>query len=99
MVVQLRYGTELEESESEILRKFGPIIAANWVQHARSTASLEWIAINSDTEPKRLAVLRVRGNRKEIMRESIWSFERKSLDQFKNEFIENAMRYSNENPS
>lgn len=99
MKVQLHYGTELDASESEILRKFEPTIKANWVQHSISTASMEWTAINMDAEPKRIAILRVRSNRKEIVRESIWSLERKSLEQFKDEFIEKAMRYASEDPS
>lgn len=97
MEVQLHYGTELDPSESEILLKFEPIIKANWVQHAISTASLEWTALDVDAEPKRLAILRVRSDRKEIVRESIWSLERKSFEQFKDEFIDKAMQYSSEN--
>ena len=89
---KVHYSQDLENNEIEILRKFEATIIANWGIH--SNYNLEWTLFNDDAEPKRYAILSVRNNHNQLIKESLWSLGRKRIVEFEKEFIVNAKCYS-----
>jgi len=94
MEISVDYDESFSESERLTLEGFEPILKEEWVRNSNSTSSLKWEMSVMSEKPRLNAVLKVKSNGSELHRESFYSISTKSYEQFRNEFVQKASRYS-----